>query len=227
MLLVPPQGAWNTRPLYHIFASLNIFNPSSGVTTVRRGGHSDGEFVGDFECACSFSSVYLTNERQMGNDAWNACCHSWDRAARDKERDEVQTIWKGHRRESRDPDCYRVPSKSLQAEFLWKWDEDRSRMLYWVSDEHLAKVRPVLRVQPILLIDVQYYVAPNGARSWSPNSKVNFPIAIFFGRSLEPRADKRRQPLSALKVFPRAHDGALLDHIVLGALILERRRLSP
>jgi hypothetical protein len=50
MLLLPPRDAPDTRPLYHISASLNLFNPNSGVTTIRRGGRADGEFVSDFEC---------------------------------------------------------------------------------------------------------------------------------------------------------------------------------
>jgi hypothetical protein len=51
MLLLPPPDAPDTRPLYHISASLNVFNPSTGVTTIRRGGRADGELVGEFECA--------------------------------------------------------------------------------------------------------------------------------------------------------------------------------
>jgi hypothetical protein len=51
MLLVPPASAPDTRPRYHISVALNIFKPSAGVTTIRRGGSADGEFMGDFECA--------------------------------------------------------------------------------------------------------------------------------------------------------------------------------
>jgi hypothetical protein len=52
-------------------------------------------------------------------------------------------------------------------------------------------------------------------------------LAIFTGRRLHPRADKRRQPPRALQVFPRAHEGRLLDYIVMGVLMLERKRLAP
>jgi hypothetical protein len=60
-----------------------------------------------------------------------------------------------------------------------------------------------------------------------PDPKKDIPLAIFSGRSLSARADKRRQPLSALKVYPQAHNGPLFDYILLGALMIERRRLSP
>jgi hypothetical protein len=53
------------------------------------------------------------------------------------------------------------------------------------------------------------------------------PIAVFAGRPYRLRQDHRREPLSALKVYPAAYDGPLLDYVVLGALMIERRRLSP
>jgi hypothetical protein len=60
-----------------------------------------------------------------------------------------------------------------------------------------------------------------------PNPKKDEPLAVFSGRSITPRTDQRRQPLSALKVYPIAHIGPMLDYIVLSALLIERRRLSP
>jgi hypothetical protein len=49
MLLVPPPSSPDTRPLYHISVHLNCFMPFSFITSVRRGGNQDGEFVGEFE----------------------------------------------------------------------------------------------------------------------------------------------------------------------------------
>jgi hypothetical protein len=60
-----------------------------------------------------------------------------------------------------------------------------------------------------------------------PNPRKDEPLAVFSGRSAAPHTDQRRQPLSALKVYPTAHAGPLLDYIVLSALLIERRRLSP
>jgi hypothetical protein len=79
------------------------------------------------------------------------------------------------------------------------------------------------------LISTQCYLIPlnRNPEIWTPNIKTDTPLAVLSGRPLEPRADKRRQPLSALKVYPRAHEGPLLDYIVLGALMIEQTRLAP
>lgn len=52
MLLLPPLPAADTCPLYTISVALDCFAPSIAITTVRRGGESDGKFVGEFECVC-------------------------------------------------------------------------------------------------------------------------------------------------------------------------------
>lgn len=49
MLLLPPSDAIDTRPLYHVSVAHNCFMPLSYITTVRKGGTENGEFVGDFE----------------------------------------------------------------------------------------------------------------------------------------------------------------------------------
>lgn len=48
MLLIPPFDAPDTRPVYYIKVTHDLFDPSFFVTTVRRGGRSDGAVVGDF-----------------------------------------------------------------------------------------------------------------------------------------------------------------------------------
>lgn len=52
-------------------------------------------------------------------------------------------------------------------------------------------------------------------------------LAIFTGRRLHARTDRRRQPLRTLQVYPQAHEGRTLDYVILGVLMLERKRLSP
>ncbi|EIM81896.1 uncharacterized protein STEHIDRAFT_171535 [Stereum hirsutum FP-91666 SS1] len=49
MLVLPSADSQETRPLYHISVSQNCWAPMSFITTVRRGGRVDGDFVGDFE----------------------------------------------------------------------------------------------------------------------------------------------------------------------------------
>ncbi|KAL0959287.1 hypothetical protein HGRIS_014553 [Hohenbuehelia grisea] len=49
MILVPPADEPDSRPKYHISVSMNCFVPSSFITTIRRGGTEEGEFVSDFE----------------------------------------------------------------------------------------------------------------------------------------------------------------------------------
>ncbi|KAF9451190.1 hypothetical protein P691DRAFT_724711 [Macrolepiota fuliginosa MF-IS2] len=49
MILLPPETAPDTRPVYHITVSMNCFVPYSYITTLRRGGTEAGEYVGDFE----------------------------------------------------------------------------------------------------------------------------------------------------------------------------------
>jgi hypothetical protein len=53
------------------------------------------------------------------------------------------------------------------------------------------------------------------------------PIAVFTGRPYRLRRNDLPMPPSTLKVYPAAYDGPLLDYVVLGALMIERRRLSP
>jgi hypothetical protein len=62
MILVPPADAADTRPLFHISHSLNMFNPPNGCTSLRRGGSAETAIVGEFECVVPYSpsSVLLT-----------------------------------------------------------------------------------------------------------------------------------------------------------------------
>ncbi|KAF7311645.1 hypothetical protein MKEN_01067800 [Mycena kentingensis (nom. inval.)] len=53
MLLVPPSSLPDSRPQYHISVALNVFNPFSFTTTIRRGGTSNGPKVGEFEMGIS------------------------------------------------------------------------------------------------------------------------------------------------------------------------------
>lgn len=48
MIVVPPLDAPDTRPVYHIRVTHDLFDPSFFVTTVRRGGTNNGHVVGDF-----------------------------------------------------------------------------------------------------------------------------------------------------------------------------------
>ncbi|KAJ7597509.1 hypothetical protein C8J56DRAFT_920254 [Mycena floridula] len=53
MLLMPPADAADTRPKYCISVGSNCFAPTSFVTTLYRGGSTNGELVGDFEMGLS------------------------------------------------------------------------------------------------------------------------------------------------------------------------------
>ncbi|KAJ3511234.1 hypothetical protein NLJ89_g4213 [Agrocybe chaxingu] len=46
MLLVPPSDAADQQPLYHIAVGFDPFNPGSIITSVRKGGTENGEYVG-------------------------------------------------------------------------------------------------------------------------------------------------------------------------------------
>lgn len=50
-------------------------------------------------------------------------------------------------------------------------------------------------------------------------------VAAFTPPPLTPRADGRPSPAATLKVYPEGN--RLFDHILISALILERRRLTP
>ncbi|KAL4253111.1 hypothetical protein ABKN59_002174 [Abortiporus biennis] len=49
MILVPPATYPDSRPLYHISWREDYFNPGSFITTIRRGGHEGGRYVGEFD----------------------------------------------------------------------------------------------------------------------------------------------------------------------------------
>nr|GAT52946.1 predicted protein [Mycena chlorophos] len=49
MLLVPPSNLPDSQPRYHISVALNVWNPLSFITVVRRGGTDSGPIVGEFE----------------------------------------------------------------------------------------------------------------------------------------------------------------------------------
>ena len=51
MLLLPPVGAGDRTPVANVSVALNLnpFAPLAYVTTVRRGGGTDGALVGEFE----------------------------------------------------------------------------------------------------------------------------------------------------------------------------------
>lgn len=73
MLVLPPSGSdaavnsdLSVNALYRISVNSNCFMPSSYITTIRRGGSEDGEFVGDFEIGDSLVKWTITiGERQM------------------------------------------------------------------------------------------------------------------------------------------------------------------
>ncbi|KIP05937.1 hypothetical protein PHLGIDRAFT_19574 [Phlebiopsis gigantea 11061_1 CR5-6] len=84
----------------------------------------------------------------------------------------------------------------------WKFESDSSRHISWTFDD-----------------PVKYcYV---GTRSVGSAANV---LAAFTPPPLTPRSDGRVAPAATLKVFPLGQ--YLFDHILLSALILERRRLS-
>jgi hypothetical protein len=49
MLVLPPEDSPDTRPKYYVSVGPNCWNPTSWITTVRRGASESGELVGDFE----------------------------------------------------------------------------------------------------------------------------------------------------------------------------------
>ncbi|EIM81984.1 uncharacterized protein STEHIDRAFT_161338 [Stereum hirsutum FP-91666 SS1] len=70
MLVLPPSADAGAdsgeNALYRISVNSNCFMPSSYITTIRRGGSEDGEFVGDFEIGDSMVKWTITiGEQQM------------------------------------------------------------------------------------------------------------------------------------------------------------------
>ncbi|TFK75650.1 hypothetical protein BDN72DRAFT_448732 [Pluteus cervinus] len=58
-LLLPPESAPNTRPVYHIRTTQNTFAPLSHRTVVHRGSSEQGEFIGEFEFGMSANDAYI------------------------------------------------------------------------------------------------------------------------------------------------------------------------
>ncbi|KXN86744.1 hypothetical protein AN958_09735 [Leucoagaricus sp. SymC.cos] len=62
MQVIPPPDAMDTRPLYHIRVTHDLFDPSFFVTSIRRGG-GDGHLVGDFttkaDCSALEETIYF------------------------------------------------------------------------------------------------------------------------------------------------------------------------
>ncbi|KAL1739727.1 hypothetical protein HDZ31DRAFT_68647 [Schizophyllum fasciatum] len=71
MLLLPPADSADTRPLYHISVAMNVFVPTSFITTIRRGGTEEGPIVGDFEMGISnkASTVFIRNQECTVHEA--------------------------------------------------------------------------------------------------------------------------------------------------------------
>jgi hypothetical protein len=59
-----------------------------------------------------------------------------------------------------------------------------------------------------------------------PNPAYSEALAEFVGRRLDPASLTRPKRLPALTLAPAAHQHGLLEHVVLSALIIERRRMS-
>ncbi|KAH7920767.1 hypothetical protein BV22DRAFT_1020639 [Leucogyrophana mollusca] len=76
MLLMPPSTATNLSPIYRISVrlSLNPFAPLSYVTTLQRGGSTQGEVVGSFEISLNQKSAILTlgdSTTRLKNVLWS------------------------------------------------------------------------------------------------------------------------------------------------------------
>lgn len=71
MTLLPPVDSADTRPLYNISVAMNVFVPTSYITTVRRGGSEDGPIVGDFEMGISnkASTVFIRDKECTVHEA--------------------------------------------------------------------------------------------------------------------------------------------------------------
>ncbi|KAJ7074362.1 hypothetical protein C8F01DRAFT_1100278 [Mycena amicta] len=53
LLLLPPSTWPDSRPQYHIAVALNVWNPFSYITTVRKGATDSAPVVGEFEMGIS------------------------------------------------------------------------------------------------------------------------------------------------------------------------------
>lgn len=49
MVLVPQSSYRDTRPIYHISWQEDYFLPGNFITTIRRGGSENGQFVAEFK----------------------------------------------------------------------------------------------------------------------------------------------------------------------------------
>lgn len=74
MLLAPPENIGDAHEPYSVSVTPNCFTPSSFITTVRRNS-LDGEFVGSFEYAWCFSSLFLLPWKyRVGPSVLNTVC---------------------------------------------------------------------------------------------------------------------------------------------------------
>ncbi|KAH9479705.1 hypothetical protein JR316_0008300 [Psilocybe cubensis] len=62
MILVPTQDSPDTRPIYHISVGHDPFFPMSFITSVVRGGHAEGDYVGGFKTIQAY--------RMIGTNRW-------------------------------------------------------------------------------------------------------------------------------------------------------------
>jgi hypothetical protein len=114
----------------------------------------------------------------------------------------------------------------MQA-FFWTWNDGRILKLYWALHEHVSTVRTIVSSATCLILHLQCYLIPADANFFNPVPGRDTPLAVFSGRPLKPREDRQPHPPATLKVFPSAHTARILDHVVIGALVFERRRLAP
>ncbi|KAF9448930.1 hypothetical protein P691DRAFT_704052 [Macrolepiota fuliginosa MF-IS2] len=101
MLVVPPLDAPDTRPVYHIKVTHDLFDPSFFITTVRRGGGSDGDVIGDFMMKAGCSALEETVFFKKSE------CHIFKKLVAITKKDEFQ--WRLH--------------DSNDGSLLWKWDK--------------------------------------------------------------------------------------------------------
>ncbi|XP_006462147.1 hypothetical protein AGABI2DRAFT_119011 [Agaricus bisporus var. bisporus H97] len=65
MILVPSTATSNSHAVYHIRVTHDLFDPSFFITTIKKGGTSDGRLVGDFttkqDCSAFEETVFYKN----------------------------------------------------------------------------------------------------------------------------------------------------------------------
>ncbi|OBZ65618.1 hypothetical protein A0H81_14425 [Grifola frondosa] len=146
---------------------------------------------------CFIPSSYITVIRRGSNEDGDLI-GSFEMGISEKK----PTVKMGDRERVLDIVLFRAGSKSDRA-WHWRWHSDIRQHLCWRYDSPVKYC--YLRTQ-----------------SGNPSGPI---LAAYTPPPLVPRADGFASPPASLKLYPEGQE--LFDHILVSALVIERKRLTP